>query len=94
MHPYEIALIIRTQVDEAGQKALIERLSEILSADGGKVDNVETWGRRKLAYPIKKVQEGIYYFIQGQFVPAVLPELERTMKLSEDIVRYMIVRQD
>ncbi len=94
MHPYEIALIIRPQVDEAGQQALIERLSEILSADGGKVENVETWGRRKLAYPIKKTQEGFYYFIQGQFVPTVLPELERTIKLSEDILRHMVIRRE
>lgn len=94
MHPYEVALIIRPEVDEAGQNALIERLSEVLSADGGQVEKVETWGRRTLAYPIKKAQEGIYYFIQGQFAPSVLPEAERTMKLSENILRYMIIRQD
>jgi small subunit ribosomal protein S6 len=94
MTSYEVALIIRSDVEEDAQQSLIERLSEILTAQGGQVDNVETWGRRRLAYPIRKVNEGYYYFIQGQFDSAVLPELERTAKLSEDIIRHMVVRMD
>jgi small subunit ribosomal protein S6 len=94
MNKYEVALIIRPDVDQEGQDAIIERLSGILTADGGQVDNVEVWGRRRLAYPIKKVQEGFYYFIQGQFVTSVLPELDRSIKLSESILRHMVVRMD
>ena len=94
MTSYEVALIIRSDVEEDAQQSLIERLSEILTAQGGQVDNVETWGRRRLAYPIRKVNEGYYYFIQGQFDSAVLPELERTAKLSEDIIRHMVIRMD
>jgi small subunit ribosomal protein S6 len=94
MTSYEVALIIRSDVEEDAQQSLIERLSEILTAQGGQVDNVETWGRRRLAYPIRKVNEGYYYFIQGQFDSAVLPELDRTAKLSEDIIRHMVVRMD
>ena len=94
MTNYEIALIIRPDVEEEAQQSLIERLSEILTAQGGQVDNVETWGRRRLAYPINKVNEGFYYFIQGQFSSSALPELERIAKLSEDILRHMVIRQD
>ncbi len=94
MNRYEVALIIRPNVDEEGQNAIIERLSAILVEQGGQVENVESWGRRHLAYPIKKVQEGFYYFIQGQFATSVLPELERTIKLTEDILRYMVIRTD
>jgi len=94
MTSYEVALIIRPDVEEDAQQSLIERLSELLIAQGGQVDNVETWGRRRLAYPINKVNEGYYYFIQGQFDSAVLPELDRTAKLSEDIIRHMVVRMD
>jgi small subunit ribosomal protein S6 len=94
MNRYEIALIIRPDVEEEAQQQLIERLSQILTADGGQVDNVETWGRRRLAYPIQKVNEGYYYFVQGQFSSSVLPELDRMTKLSEDIVRHMVIRQD
>ena len=94
MNKYEVALIIRPDVDQEGQDAIVERLSELLTADGGQVDNVDVWGRRRLAYPIKKVQEGFYYFIQGQFATSVLPELDRSVKLSESILRHMVVRTD
>ena len=94
MNSYEVALIIRPEVEEETQQNLIERLSQILTAQGGQVDNVETWGRRRLAYSIDKVNEGYYYFIQGQFSSSVLPELERTAKLTEDILRHMVIRQE
>jgi small subunit ribosomal protein S6 len=94
LHNYEVALIIRPEMEEEGQSALIERLGELLTSEGGEVTDVETWGRRRLAYPIRKVQEGHYYFIQGQFSASVLPELERTIKLNDDILRHMVVRTD
>lgn len=94
MNRYEVALIIRPEIDQEGQDALIARLSEILTADGGQVDNVESWGRRRLAYPIKKVQEGVYCFVQGQFATSVLPEFDRWVKLSEGILRHMVIRME
>jgi small subunit ribosomal protein S6 len=94
LNDYEVALIIRPEVEDEGQEAIIDRLSQILTADGGQVTNVEKWGRRRLAYPINKVNEGIYYFIQGQFSAPVLSELERNAKLSEDILRHMVIRTD
>ena len=94
MRNYEVALIVRPEVDEEAQQTIIEQLSQLLTADGGQVSNVEAWGRRRLAYPINKVQEGFYYFIQGQFSNSVLPELERTVHLSEDILRHMVTRQE
>lgn len=94
MNDYEVALIIRPEVEDEGQEAIIDRLSQILTADGGQVTNVEKWGRRRLAYPINKVNEGIYYFVQGQFSTSVLSELERNVRLSEDILRHMVIRTD
>jgi single-strand DNA-binding protein len=94
LYKYEIALIIRPEIEEEDQAALIERLGELLTSEGGEVADVEAWGRRRLAYPIRKVHEGYYYFIQGQFSASVLPELERTIKLNEDILRHMVIRTD
>jgi small subunit ribosomal protein S6 len=94
LYNYEIALIIRPEIEEEGQTALIERLSELLTSDGGEVADVETWGLRRLAYPIRKIQDGYYYFIHGQFSASVLPELDRTVKLNEDILRHMVIRTD
>lgn len=94
MYSYEVAVILRPEIEEEGQEALIERLSQTLTSQGGQVENVEKWDRRRLAHPINKVNEGIYYFIQGQFSPAVLSELERTARLSDDILRHMVIRTD
>ena len=94
MNTYEVALIIRPEVEEEGQQTIIDQLSQLLSADGGQVTTVESWGRRRLAYPIRKVQEGYYYFIQGQFASSGLSELDRTLKLSEQVLRHMVIRED
>jgi len=94
MHQYEIALIIRPEVEEEAQQAIIEQLSGLLTAEGGQVTQVEKWGRRQLAYPIKRVSDGYYYFIQGQFPSSVLPEVNRSIKLSDNIVRHMVIRTD
>ena len=94
MHQYEIALIIRPEVEEEAQQAIIEQLSGLLTAEGGQVTQVEKWGRRQLAYPIKRVSDGYYYFIQGQFSSSVLPEVNRSIKLSDNIVRHMVIRTD
>jgi small subunit ribosomal protein S6 len=94
MNSYEVALIVRPEVEEDAQQALIEQLSQILTSDGGQVENVEAWGRRRLAYPIRKTNEGFYYFIQGQFESSVLPTVERTMRLSDSVLRHMVVRRD
>ena len=94
MNSYEIALIVRPDVEEEAQKELIEQLSQLLTTQGGQVDNVEEWGRRRLAYPINKVNEGYYYFIHGQFATSVLHDINRAAKLSEDILRHMVIRQD
>jgi small subunit ribosomal protein S6 len=94
MANYEVALIIRPELEDEAQQGLIEQLSALLTSKGGQVDNVETWGRRRLAYPIRNVNEGYYYFIQGQFPSEVLSELDRTVRLSEDVIRHMVIRQD
>jgi len=94
LYSYEVALILRPEVEEEAQEALVERLSQMLTSQGGQVENVDKWDRRRLAHPINKVNEGIYYFIQGQFDPTVLPELERAARLSEDILRHMVIRTD
>jgi small subunit ribosomal protein S6 len=94
MNSYEVALIVRPELEEDAQQALIEQLSQVLTSEGGQVENVEAWGRRRLAYPIKKVNEGFYYFIQGQFEGSVLPTVERTMRLSDSVLRHMVIRRD
>ena len=94
MYDYEVALIIRPEVEDEGQEAIIERLSQILTADGGQVANVETWGRRRLAYPINKQRDGYYALYEVELPPTAPPEIERNLQIAENILRYLIVRAD
>ena len=94
MYDYEIALIIRPEVEEEGQAALIERLGELLTSEGGEVADVETWGRRRLAYPIRNFTEGYYVMFEAKVDPTRFVDIERNMQYTEDILRYLVVRKE
>ncbi|HAW60095.1 MAG TPA: 30S ribosomal protein S6 [Actinobacteria bacterium] len=92
MRDYEIMVILDpTLEDEAIEKA-IAKLENLLRKHKDKVENVEKWGRRKLAYPIAKHFEGYYLVIRCKAEPKTLTELERVMGLADEVLRHMIVR--
>ena len=93
MRGYELTFVARPTLDEDGMVALVEKVSGAITALGATVGEVKRWGRRRLAYAIKRYVEGIYVLIRMDIDTGSLPELERTLKLNEDIVRYLIVRQ-
>ncbi len=96
MKPYELLYIIRMDLDEEAIAALIGKVSSTIESLGGKVDGVlqsDPWGRRRLAYPIGRFDEGYYVLTQFTAESAPLGELERVLKLSEGILRYMITRR-
>ncbi len=81
-------------MEEEAIKAMVERFTNLITAEGGQVETVEEWGKRRLAYPIKKFREG--YYIQMNFsADSELPrELERNYRITDDVIRYIIVRED
>jgi len=89
---YEVTFVVRPQTEEEGLKNVIEKVRGWISADQGQVIKVDQWGRRRLAYPIEKQREGFYVYMQVQLDPASVKTLERNLQLSEDILRYLIVR--
>lgn len=96
MKAYELLYIIRTDLDEEAIAALIAKVNSTIESLGGKVEAVlqsDPWGRRRLAYPIDRFDEG--YYVLTQFTPGEAPlgELERVLKLSDGILRYMITRR-
>lgn len=94
MRGYELTFIVRPELDEVGVAAVEDKVKGFVANNGGQVALVEHWGRRQLAYPIKKVGEGQYVFMRVQ-LPAQAPrELERTLQLSEDVLRYLLVRDE
>jgi len=93
LNNYEGIFIARpTLTDEANQKLLTLIEGEI-SKNGGKIENVEKWGKKSLAYPISKGKEGFYYKIDFKIAPEKVSDLKNTYKLSEDILRLIIVKK-
>ena len=74
--------------------AHIDAVTERISAHGGEVDTANTWGRRKFAYPIKKQREGHYVLLKFTIDPANIGELESSLRLVEDVTRFLIVAED
>ncbi len=89
MPTYELIFIVQPNLDEEGLNALLARLQQVITDNQGQIVKVEQMGRRKLAYPIKKRHEGFYVLIQAGLERVAMAELERALKLSEDVLRYI-----
>jgi small subunit ribosomal protein S6 len=94
MHSYELYFIVYPEADEEGLTDIIERVTQTITAYGGQVAEVNSKGKRKLAYPIRKFREGYDVVMQTQLEFEGIQELERSLKLSEPIIRYLLVRTD
>ena len=92
MNQYEVMYVIDTTLDDQARAALINRFSELVVANGGQVDRVDEWGKRRLAYAINYKTEG-YYVLMYITAPSDLPrELERNLQISDSVLRYLVVR--
>ncbi|CAN3981899.1 30S ribosomal protein S6 [Kitasatospora purpeofusca] len=94
MRHYEVMVILDPSVEERAVSPLIESFLAVVRNAGGKVEKVDTWGRRRLAYEINKQSEGIYSVIDLQATPEVVKELDRQMGLSESVLRTKVLRPD
>ena len=91
---YETMIVLRTDLQEAGVKEQTERIRKVLESQGAVVDGIHEWGLRELAYAIQKERRG-YYILAQYTAPAVaVAELERTLKLSDFVLRFVSIRQD
>ena len=92
MNQYEVMYVIDTALEEQARTDLINRFSGLVEANGGQVDRVDEWGKRRLAYAINYKTEG-YYVLMYIAAPAALPrELERNFQINESVLRYMVIR--
>jgi small subunit ribosomal protein S6 len=92
MSSYELVLIVSPEVVDEEMPEFITKLSELVNKVGGSVDEVNQWGRRKLAYPIKRSTEGNYLLTKVKMKPAVTKELEENLRLSGKILRHLLIR--
>lgn len=94
MNKYEAMYIIHPNVEDEPATALTERFSALVTSGGGNVEKIEDWGKRKLAYEIQDMTEGHYVLMSFEANADVPRELERNLKISEPIMRFLIVRKD
>ena len=92
MRNYEFTFIAHPDVEDEGLEGVTEKVSRFITEGGGQIDNIDQWGRRRLAYPIQKQREGYYVLMQVQLDTESIGELERNLKLTEEVIRYLLVR--
>ena len=90
MRNYEVVFIINPDLDETAVNGMIEKVKGWITEAGGTVDNSELWGKRRMAYMIRKQREGQYVYFQTTMAPAFSSELDRNLRLTESIMRYLI----
>jgi len=91
---YELAYILDPELDEQAIKTLEERIKGWIESAGGQIKNIDSWGKRRFAYPIKKRNEGYYYFVQIELPPEAGAMIGRDLRLNENILRFMILLQE
>ena len=94
MRAYELMVIIDPEVEERTVEPSLDKFLNVVRNDGGSVDNVDVWGRRRLAYEIDKNAEGIYAVVSLQAEPATVKELDRQLSLNESVLRTKVLRPD
>jgi small subunit ribosomal protein S6 len=92
MRNYELVCIVHPEVDEEGLAAVVETVKDLVKRGGGEVPKVDLWGLRRLAYPIRKLREGQYVLMHLDMAPEGVAELERSLGLSEQVIRHLVVR--
>jgi len=94
MTNYEIMFIINPTLEDEKKNEVVEKVQEIIKTGEGEVGKVDVWGMRKLAYPIEKKNDGYYVVIEFQAGTELPKELDRRLKISDNVMRHMIINKD
>ncbi len=94
MTKYESMYILKPDMEEEKKDAAIKRFSDIVTGNGGEIESIDEWGKKRLAYPIQYINDGYYVLMTFAAPPELPAELERNYKISDDILRYMVVNLD
>ncbi|MBP3045382.1 30S ribosomal protein S6 [Bacillus subtilis subsp. subtilis] len=94
MRNYEVMYIIRPNIDEESKKAVIERFNNVLTSNGAEITGTKDWGKRRLAYEINDFRDGFYQIVNVQSDAAAVQEFDRLAKISDDIIRHIVVKEE
>lgn len=92
MHDYELVAMVSPEVDEEGMSKIVDKVTQSIGDRGGAVEEIRDWGKRKLAYPVRKFVEAEYILARFKLMPKSVKELEKELGASGDILRYLVVR--
>ena len=94
MNKYELALVVSAKLEDEERAATVEKVKAYIERFGGQITNVDDWGKKRLAYEIQKMKEGFYYFIQFEAASTAPAEIEARVRIMDNVLRYLVVRQD
>jgi small subunit ribosomal protein S6 len=94
MRQYETAFLITPKLEEDETETLIEKMAEVVKKKNGKMVNIEKWGKRRLAYPIDKLDEAVYVFFHYEGDPDIPHELQRRFRQTETVIRYLTLKKE
>lgn len=94
MVAYELMVILNPELSEEETEGTLQRLQDIIREGEGEVSNLDKWGKRRLAYEVKKFREGYYAVLNFKAAPVVAAELERIIKITDNIIRYLLIRDE
>ena len=94
MKAHEVLYIVKPTLDDEAREAVLDSIKNIITEAKGEVGEIDVWGSRKLAYPIEKLRDGVYTLVNFKADVEFPKELDRRLKISEDVMRHVIVAQE
>ena len=94
MNKYELALVVNAKIEDDARTEAVDKVKALIERFGGTITNVDEWGKKKLAYEIQHMKEGFYYFIQFESDATSPAEIEKRVRIMDNVLRYLVVRKD
>lgn len=94
MRSYELVFILNADMEDEATEAAVNKFTGLIEKNGGELVKVDKWGKRRLAYPINKRNEGYYVLVNFKAEPAVSHEVERVLRITDEVIRHMVIVQE
>ena len=94
MNKYELCVVLSAKLEDDERTAVLEKVQKLITRFGGTIENIDEWGKKKLAYEIQKMKEAYYYFIHFDAETTAPVEIENRIRIMDNVIRYLCVRAD
>lgn len=94
MNKYELAVVVSAKIEDEERAAVVDKCKALIERFGGTITNVDDWGKKRLAYEIRKMKEGFYYFIQFEAESSAPAEIESRIRIMDNVLRYLVVKNE